>query len=266
MNQFVLRCCFASTCINNSFCEIIIFSGIFLLNRSNTSSKMHTIAFSVLVVFWFIPKISSADKSNIVLVTNNSTSGDENEDEFELPKLRNNCLNNEQYVLSVTSESSANSRKRHTNKNHLNSIDSYNPRSDQRSLVIVFDATGSMEESLNVLQNSARDIIDKFSSWNHGPIYNYIFVPFRDPETGPAVVSMDSSKLLQTLDELRVFGGNSCPENTLSGISLALQYALPKSLVYVFTDATAHDYDLEDTVIEQIQQKQATVPRNDLLI
>lgn len=221
---------------------------------------MHNMCFLVLIVFWFVLKISSADK-NINLVTNNSTSGDENEEEFELPNLRNKCSKNEQYVLSVTSELSANSRKRHINKNHL-----YNPRSDQRSLVIVFDATGSMQDSLNVLRNSARNIIDKFSSWNHSPIYNYIFVPFRDPETGPAVVSIDSSKLLKTLEELRVFGGNSCPENTLSGISLALKYALPKSFVYVFTDATAHDYDLENTVIEQIQQKQATVPRNDLLI
>lgn len=223
---------------------------------------MHRISFLVLVVCWFIIKISSADESNIFLVTNNSTSDDANEKEFELPKLRNKCLNNERYVLSVTSESSVNSRKRNINKNHLNPIDSYNPRSDQRSLVIVFDATGSMQDSLNVLQNSARNIIDR----NHGPIYNYIFVPFRDPDTGPAVVSMDSSKLLRTLDELRVFGGNSCPENTLSGISLALRYALPKSFVYVFTDATAHDYDLEETVIEQIQEKQATVPKNDLRI
>lgn len=205
---------------------------------------MYKIGLLVLIVFWFVSGISS----------------DHNEEEFELPKMQNKCLNNEQYVLSVTSESSTNARKRHIIKNHL-----YNPRSDQRSLVIVFDATGSMQDSLNILRNSARNIIDKFSLRSNSPIYNYIFVPFRDPETGPAVVSIDSSKLLKTLDELRVFGGNSCPENTLSGISLALKYALPKSFVYVFTDATAHDYHLENTVTEQIQQKQATVPKNHLL-
>lgn len=216
---------------------------------------MHRFCFLLLIVFWCISKISSDDE-NIILDINNSTSHHENGKEFEPSKLKNKCLNNGQYVLSVTSESSANSRKRHINENHL-----YYPRSDQKSLVIVFDATGSMQDSLDVLRNSARNIIDIFSSWKHSPIYNFIFVPFRDPETGPAIVSIDSSKLLKTLDELKVFGGDACPENTLSGISLALKYAHPKSFVYVFTDATARDYDLEKTVIEQIQQKQATVPR-----
>lgn len=222
---------------------------------------MHKMCFLVLVVFCFVLNISSTDK-NINLVTNNSTNGDENDEEFELPKLRNKCLNVEQYVLSVTSELCANSKKRQIKRNHL-----YSPRSDQRSLVILFDATGSMLScNMNVFRNSAQNIIDKFSSWNPSPIYNYIFVPFRYPETGPAVVSIDSRELHKTLDELRVLGGNSCPHNTLSGIRLALKYALPKSFVYVFTDATAHDYDLESTVIEQIQQKQATVPRIGLLI
>lgn len=78
-------------------------------------------------------------------------------------------------------------------------------------------------------------------------------------DIGPELVTIERTKLLEILDGLDIYGGGDCPEKTLSGISLALKYALPRSFVYIFTDATAIDYELEDTVIEQIQQKQATV-------
>lgn len=51
----------------------------------------------------------------------------------------------------------------------------------QTSLVIVFDGTGSMENCLIQLRAGAKQIIDKFSQRDDNPIYNYIFVPFRDP-------------------------------------------------------------------------------------
>ncbi|KAJ6636826.1 Hemicentin-1 [Pseudolycoriella hygida] len=51
----------------------------------------------------------------------------------------------------------------------------------QTSLVIVFDGTGSMENCLIQLRAGAKQIIDKFSDQDDNPIYNYIFVPFRDP-------------------------------------------------------------------------------------
>lgn len=55
------------------------------------------------------------------------------------------------------------------------------PRPGQTSLVIVFDGTGSMENCLIQLRTGAKQIIDKFSEREDNPIYNYIFVPFRDP-------------------------------------------------------------------------------------
>ena len=54
-------------------------------------------------------------------------------------------------------------------------------KSGQRSLVIVFDATGSMIDDLEQLRKGAEIIIDEFSKRDDSPIYNYIFVPFRDP-------------------------------------------------------------------------------------
>lgn len=55
------------------------------------------------------------------------------------------------------------------------------PKPGQTSLVIVFDGTGSMENCLIQLRAGAKQIIDKFANRDDNPIYNYIFVPFRDP-------------------------------------------------------------------------------------
>lgn len=63
------------------------------------------------------------------------------------------------------------------------------------------------------------------------------------------------------LDNLKLYGGGDCPESTLKGIRTALKYALPKSYVYVFTDATAKDFGLDVDVLSLIQRRQATVKR-----
>lgn len=55
------------------------------------------------------------------------------------------------------------------------------PKPGQTSLVIVFDGTGSMENCLIQLRSGAKQIIEKFADREDNPIFNYIFVPFRDP-------------------------------------------------------------------------------------
>lgn len=90
--------------------------------------------------------------------------------------MRKKCFHNKQserYILSIINDVDVNPIKRHSN--------AYSPRADQTSLVIVFDSTASMSSSLKELRSNARNIINKFSSKANNPIYNYIFVPFRDP-------------------------------------------------------------------------------------
>lgn len=55
------------------------------------------------------------------------------------------------------------------------------PKPGQTSLVIVFDGTGSMENCLIQLRSGAKLIVDRFANRSDNPIYNYVFVPFRDP-------------------------------------------------------------------------------------
>lgn len=55
------------------------------------------------------------------------------------------------------------------------------PRADQKSLLIIFDGTGSMHDDLQQLTQGAQEIINDLSSRNDSPIFNYVLVVFRDP-------------------------------------------------------------------------------------
>lgn len=54
-------------------------------------------------------------------------------------------------------------------------------RPDQRSLIIVFDATGSMATDLNQLRTSAKVIVNKLATYKENPIHNFVLSVFRDP-------------------------------------------------------------------------------------
>lgn len=55
------------------------------------------------------------------------------------------------------------------------------PRPDQRSLLIVFDATGSMHNDLEQLRAGAQEIVNELSAREDNPIFNYVLVVYRDP-------------------------------------------------------------------------------------
>ena len=54
-------------------------------------------------------------------------------------------------------------------------------RPDQKSLLIVFDTTGSMSSDLEQLKNGAKDIVRTFSAKSSDPIFNYVLSLFNDP-------------------------------------------------------------------------------------
>uniref|UniRef100_A0A1Q3FR61 Putative axon guidance receptor dscam n=1 Tax=Culex tarsalis TaxID=7177 RepID=A0A1Q3FR61_CULTA len=133
------------------------------------------------------------------------------------------------------------------------------PADGQRSLVIVFDATGSMLDDLHQLREGAKLIIDEITQLKNNPIYNYVFVPFRDPQVGPRLVTRNKEELLQALENLQIYGGGDCPENAMAALSDAIEASLPNSFVYVFTDATAKDFKLDQRVLRLVQQKQTPI-------
>nr|XP_040222077.2 hemicentin-1-like [Anopheles coluzzii] len=133
------------------------------------------------------------------------------------------------------------------------------PKEGQRSLVIVFDATGSMLDDLQQLRDAARRIIAEITQRDSNPIYNYVFVPFRDPHVGPRLVTRNVDELLNALDSLQIIGGGDCPEAALEAIASAIEVAMPDSFVYVFTDATAKDFRLDQRVLQLVQRKQTPI-------
>lgn len=70
--------------------------------------------------------------------------------------------------------------KRKVNNLMRTSMKNKFPRPGQRSLALVFDATESMSHDLKQLRQGAENIFNKLSGLDDNPIYNYIFVPFRE--------------------------------------------------------------------------------------
>lgn len=125
------------------------------------------------------------------------------------------------------------------------------------SMAFVFDATGSMYDDLRQVKTGASKIFQTIMERRkESPIYNYVLVPFHDPEIGPLTVTTEEEEFLTNLDYINVHGGGDCPEMSIGAIKLALENALPGSFVYVFTDASAKDYLLLNPVLDLIQKKQ----------
>uniref|UniRef100_A0A8D8RUI3 Hemicentin-1 n=1 Tax=Cacopsylla melanoneura TaxID=428564 RepID=A0A8D8RUI3_9HEMI len=127
------------------------------------------------------------------------------------------------------------------------------------SLTFVFDATGSMWDDLTQVRSGATKILQSMLERSNKPIYNFVLVPFRDPEVGPVTVTKNHRVFLEKLQEIYPHGGGDCPENTLTALKEAVENSEPGSYIYVFTDASASDYDLYNKVSTLIQSKQCQV-------
>ena len=83
--------------------------------------------------------------------------------------------------------------------------------------------------------------------WLHCPdCFTYV-------DVGSATVTRSKEEFQSALDFLYIDGGGDCEEMTLSGIKKALEKSLPRSYIFVFTDASAKDYDLFDEVAGLVQ-------------
>uniref|UniRef100_A0A3Q1BJ52 von Willebrand factor A domain containing 11 n=1 Tax=Amphiprion ocellaris TaxID=80972 RepID=A0A3Q1BJ52_AMPOC len=114
-------------------------------------------------------------------------------------------------------------------------------------LSFVIDTTGSMSDDIDDAREAAYGIIDSKKGTQDEPS-EYILVPFNDPSFGPLIRTTDPNKMKSEISKLTANDGGDTPEMCLSGLQLALTGAPASSDIYVFTDATAKDIDLKDTI------------------
>ncbi|CAL8329839.1 unnamed protein product [Lota lota] len=129
-----------------------------------------------------------------------------------------------------------------------------------RSAVVCFviDTTGSMANDIEEARRVVYSIIDSKKGTQDEPS-EYILVPFNDPGFGPMIRTTDPEVMKQEISKLKAQGGGDLPEMCLSGLQMALTGAPASSHIYVFTDATAKDIYLKDTIVALIRSTKSTV-------
>ncbi|XP_023277909.1 von Willebrand factor A domain-containing protein 7-like [Seriola lalandi dorsalis] len=129
-----------------------------------------------------------------------------------------------------------------------------------RSSVVCFviDTTGSMSDDIDEAREVVYEIIDSKKGTQDEPS-EYILVPFNDPSFGPMIRTTDPDKMKKEISKLKAQGGGDIPELCLSGLQLALTGAPASSHIFVFTDATAKDIALKDTIVALIRSTKSTV-------
>ncbi|XP_070593768.1 von Willebrand factor A domain-containing protein 7-like isoform X3 [Erythrolamprus reginae] len=118
---------------------------------------------------------------------------------------------------------------------------------DGYSLTFVVDTTGSMSDDIKQVKAKCIELLRKYSGSPDAP-YNYILVPFNDPDVGPITKTRSVDELESAISRLTATGGGDCPEMSMSGLKLALQQSMARSKIFVFTDAGAKDKSLKGEV------------------
>ncbi|XP_053155316.1 von Willebrand factor A domain-containing protein 7-like [Hemicordylus capensis] len=115
------------------------------------------------------------------------------------------------------------------------------------SLTFTIDTTGSMSNDIAQVKTICIELLRKYAGSPDAP-FEYILVPFNDPEVGPVFKTHDVDQFQSYISALRVDGGGDCPEMSLTGLKLALQASMPRSKIFTFTDAGAKDAFLMDEI------------------
>ena len=123
------------------------------------------------------------------------------------------------------------------------------------TLGFVVDDTGSMGSSIRGVVSTIDRII---SITDISPVVrpdNYLFLRFGDPNVGSPFITKNAAAVRSAVASIVPSGGGDCPELSQSALISAVEAASVRSLLYLFSDATAKDSSLANQVIARAQRK-----------
>ncbi|XP_061178318.1 uncharacterized protein LOC133186947 [Saccostrea echinata] len=123
------------------------------------------------------------------------------------------------------------------------------------SLTFVIDVTGSMGDNIKEVIKGTQKIVNEARDSQFVP-ENYILVTFSDPAsltTGRKTT--DPHTMITWLQNLKVDGGDDCPEYALTGLLKGIEMSNENSKIYIYTDADAKDEELLPQVDANVKAK-----------
>jgi hypothetical protein len=126
------------------------------------------------------------------------------------------------------------------------------------TLGMVIDDTGSMGEELDQIKAQVKKIVDNYAGTDKEPD-EYLLVRYGDPDVGSAYTTKDTAAYLSKVNSLYPSGGGDCPEYSQSGLLKAIGSSRNDSNIYLFTDASAKDADLANSISAAAQAKRIKI-------
>ncbi|CAH1634796.1 unnamed protein product [Spodoptera littoralis] len=118
-----------------------------------------------------------------------------------------------------------------------------------------------MTDDINQVKSSVNRIMDIVFNEKASVISNMVLVTFNDPDAKMRIATTNRSDFNRALEAVNVhnYANEECREPSINGIILALNKSNRGSHIYVFTDASAKDYQNAYIVKELCQKKQSQI-------
>ena len=130
--------------------------------------------------------------------------------------------------------------------------------SNSFSVVFVIDVSSRMQQTIDMVRNISAQLAATVEDLLVKPS-NYILIPFNNSNWGPIHTETDPfafSSLIQTLNENYL---QNPSQHYYDGLNEALKVCESNSLMFLFTDAPAHDFSLQGLTLALSQLKQTKI-------
>jgi hypothetical protein len=122
------------------------------------------------------------------------------------------------------------------------------------TLGMSIDTTGSMGGVIASVREQAIGITNARIGTDEEPS-KYVLAPFNDPSVGPLTTTDDPDTFKSAISGLGADGGDDCPELSMTGMLQAIGAMDEGSDLFTFTDASAKDAGLADSVSSLAESK-----------